>query len=128
MNHCWTLGTIQHHQLEEIPGTVGAEYEVADGIFGNFLYDQGMAERMVYVGRNDSVAVCRPENLHPRIVLRNSCLAEGISRPGRVSKSRSGGWVVRRASPRTLGGRSWWVHHQLNRVKPPRGMFAGASG
>lgn len=57
---------------------VWAEYEVANRILGNFLHDQGITQYVVDVRGSDPVAVCRPENLHLRIVLRNPRLTEGI--------------------------------------------------
>jgi hypothetical protein len=44
VDHGRPLWPVHHHQLEEVPGPVRTEYEIADRIIGDLLHDQGVAD------------------------------------------------------------------------------------
>jgi hypothetical protein len=40
MHHRWTLGAVEHDQLEQVACPISSEYQVARRILGNLLHEQ----------------------------------------------------------------------------------------
>jgi hypothetical protein len=71
VHHCWALGPINHHELEEVRRPIRAEDQVASGIISDRFDESGITKGVLDVLRVDAVAESRPEDLQESIVLQN---------------------------------------------------------
>ena len=64
MDHSRSLRAVHHDQLKKPSCAIGAEKQIANGVFGDLLDDQCVAHNVFDVFRFDGVPERRAEDLH----------------------------------------------------------------
>jgi hypothetical protein len=58
MDHGGALGAVHHHQLQQPPGSIRAQQEVAGRVLADLVHDERVSYGVVDVLGEDAVAKC----------------------------------------------------------------------